>query len=580
MKYWHLFLVLFVCAFCFVSCGGEESSAPAAGKVCSSNNDCPIGYSCDTQTGNCYQGSSNQSDSGDSGNGGSSDSGSGDNSDSGSGDNSDSGDGGDSGRQDGDEDPITGKCEPGKKQTCGYEGPDGTENVGPCKAAVRTCKEDGTWGKCEDGYEPVTEIGELCGNGIDDDCNGVVDDGTDIDGDGHGACTDCCESASNCNGYDPATIHPGAYEMMGDEIDNNCNGEVDEATSCDGEDSPLVLDDYAGNAVKLAHAMGICGDQLVSAEISLAGPAATEQIADEQCVSIGTGNRGPRQSLPLPYYTSEYQTFAAEPKFGNNVLPKEGSKMAILSTGAWNHPTQNATCAKLDYGDMKTASKIPEDWINMMKDCVVPKSPTCNDNKPIETGLSNQCVGKEIPTVQDPIMLTLKVKAPMNARAFEFNLFFFSAEYPNMVCNDLNYNDFFIALLDSENNEKYPNDEQNPYDKNLAINENGNFVGVDLAPDGLFTVCGTNGSYSSFCKDGTTLLAGTGFDNLPRYNGGGTNWLTTRGNVVPGEIITLRLALWEQGEVNYGSDHSYDSTVLLDGFRWLPNPAKAGTGQQ
>ena len=175
-------------------------------------------------------------------------------------------------------------------------------------------------------------------------------------------------------------------------------------------------------------------------------------------------------------------------------------------------------------------------------------------------------------------MLELKVKVPMNARAFQFNLFFFSVEYPSTVCSSSNYNDFFIALLDSEHNTKYPNDEfQNPHDKNLAKDEKGNPVGVDLAPNGLFQVCGSNVSYASNCTQGTTLLEGTGFDT---FSSGGTGWLVTRGNVVPGETIKLRLALWEQGTVGYGPDHSWDSTVLLDGFKWLPTPAKAGTSQQ
>ena len=542
------------------------------GQSCESTFDCPIGYICDLEKKTCVN-EKNGGDSGDS-----------DGGDTDSGDSGDSGDTNHSGKQDGDDDPITGNCEPGKKQTCDYQGVPGTENVGPCKAAVRTCQEDGTWGKCEGGYEPVTEIGELCDDGIDNDCDGIVDNGRDFDGDGFGACKDCCESADDCKGYDPAGVYPGAYEMIGDEVDNNCNGEIDESTSCDGEDSALAVDDYPGNAVKLAHAMGICGDQLVSAEISLAGDPVTEYIADDSCGGLlGLSySKADRMSRSMPYYENDYKTFAAEPKFGNNITPKEGSKMAILSTGPWDGPTQDETCATLSSGDMKTASKIPSDWINMMPGCIIPKSPTCEGGTAVEDGLTNQCDGKTIPSVQDPIMLTLKIKAPMNARAFQFNLFFFSAEYPTTVCRSgNNFNDFFVALLDSEHNEKYPDDEfQNPYDKNLAKDEKGNFVGVDLAPEGLFMVCGSNGSYASNCTQGDTLLQGTGFDTLPVGEGGGTGWLTTRGNVVPGETITLRLALWEQGEVKYGPDHSWDSTVLLDGFRWLPKPAKAGTGQQ
>ena len=554
MKKFYLFSILAIIALLFVSCAEEEeNNETAQNKVCSSSLDCPIGYTCDKSNGSegtCIQ-SGKSDDSGDSGN---------------TSEDSASDTGNDTpGKQDGDDDPITGNCTPGKKQTCEYQGDPATENVGPCRAGIRTCKDDETWGKCEGEVLPVNETGELCSNGIDDDCNGVVDDGADFDGDGYGACSDCCEVASDCKGFDPATIYPGAYEMQGDGVDNNCDGQIDESTSCDGEDQPLALEDYPGNAIKLAHAMGICGDQLVSAELKLAGEPVSERI-----------NGSDRMSLPLPYYDANYKTFAAEPKFGNNIYPLEGSKIAILSTGPWNKPTKDALHATLEAGDMRTASTIPEDWINMMPGCAIPKSPSCGGTAVTEE-LSNQCAGQSIPHVQDPIMLELQVKAPMNARAFQFNLFFFSVEYPSTVCSPSNYNDFFIALLDSAHNTDYPDDEfQNPYDKNLAKDEKGNPVGVDLAPNGLFMVCGSNGSYASNCTQGTTLLEGTGFDT---FSSGGTGWLTTRGNVVPGETITLRLALWEQGTVSYGPDHSWDSTVLLDGFKWLPQPAKAGTGQ-
>jgi hypothetical protein len=580
MKIFRFFSVLTFIMFAlnfFVACSGDEEENEAGnhgGTACSSTLDCPIGYFCDTEKKTCESESG-----GGSGHHDGSDSDTGDTSD--SDDTSDSGDTG-SGNGGGSsikECSMNGACTPGDKCGCGYQADPATENVGPCRRGISTCKDDGSWGKCVGEVLPVAEFGDaLCSNGIDDDCDGTVDNGSDFDGDGFGSCADCCETATDCKGFDPATIYPGAYEMQGDEVDNNCNGEIDETTSCDGEDAALLVDDYAGNAVKLAHAMGICGDQLVSAEISLAGPAVTEYIADNSCGgALGLSySKSNRQSLPMPYYDNDYKTFAAEPKFGNNIVPLEGSKIAILSTGPWQKPTKDAACATLEAGDMKTASKIPEDWINMMPGCAIPKSPSCGGTA-ITEELSNQCAGIEIPSVQDPIMLTLKIKAPENARAFQFNLFFFSVEYPNTVCSPSNYNDFFIALLDSGHNTQYPDDEfQNPYDKNLAKDEKGNPVGVDLAPNGLFMVCGSNGDYASNCTQGTTLLEGTGFDS---WSSGGTGWLTTRGNVVPGETITLRLALWEQGEVSYGPDHSWDSTVLLDGFKWLPKPAKAGTGQ-
>lgn len=495
-------------------------------------------------------------------------------------------------------------CTPGETQPC-YEGPSGTDGVGTCKAGYKECVEDGSdWSECRDQILPSPEI---CSNGIDENCDGedmTPENAVDYDGDGYTYCTgDCCETGwePGCSGTDsPERINPGAFEMRENYFDDNCNGEVDEVEHCDAGLS-LSIGDYAGNAEKLAKAMGVCAG-LISAELSLAGTPVTEMI-DTNPNACSQGENGgcsynptERMSREMPYYESDFQTFAVTNMFGTMMKPEDGSNMlAVLSTGQWNSPTMNANIATLGAGDMQTASKIPEDWINMMKNCEIPKAPSCG-GQPLQDGLTNQCSGKEIPSVQDPIMLTLKMKVPANARAFEFNLFFMSIEYPSTVCSDNNYNDFFIALLDSTYNEKNPTAEyKNPYDKNLAKDDFGNPVGVDLAPAGLFKACNPNcggggligGMTNSinkwgFCT-GDELLNGTGFGTEGKSGmiacndgHGGTGWLRVVGNVEPNEEITLRLALWEQGTVGYGPDHSWDSTVVLDGFTWLPSPKKPG----
>jgi hypothetical protein len=208
----------------------------------------------------------------------------------------------------------------------------------------------------------------------------------------------------------------------------------------------------------------------------------------------------------------------------------------------------------------------------MMNGNKLPNAPGC----PTPTGSA----------ANDPVMLTLRIRVPTNAKSFSVSSNFFTAEFPEYTCTL--YNDFFVILLDST----YNGMPQNPADKNLAFFQPMNStekypVGVNLAygNTGLFTQCknGTTG-----CSGGpsgqimtcvsTEHLVGTGFDdprpnscNADSLNGGGTGWLRTAGNVVPGEIMTLRIAIWDT------SDHSYNSAAIIDGFAWSTEPVNPGT---
>ena len=69
--------------------------------------------------------------------------------------------------QDGD---VTGTpCHPGESQAC-FSGPPGTQGLGICAAGVRFCGEFDVWGPCEEEVLPATEV---CGNGVDEDCDGL-----------------------------------------------------------------------------------------------------------------------------------------------------------------------------------------------------------------------------------------------------------------------------------------------------------------------------------------------------------------------------------------------------------------------
>jgi hypothetical protein len=108
--------------------------------------------------------------------------------------------------------------------------------VGACRAGVQRCF-GGEWGPC---VGEATPGDELCGNGTDDDCNGVIDCPTDagleagdasppcvdFDRDGYGVGAGCM--GPDCND-DAADTHPGAEERC-DGRDNNCDGRTDDAS--------------------------------------------------------------------------------------------------------------------------------------------------------------------------------------------------------------------------------------------------------------------------------------------------------------------------------------------------------------
>ena len=74
------------------------------------------------------------------------------------------------------------------------------------------------------------------GDGVDDDCDGV--DGADHDGDGYASLG---SGGDDCDDGDPA-VHPGAEEVC-DGVDNDCNGDVDDgAEDTDGDGFPDCID--------------------------------------------------------------------------------------------------------------------------------------------------------------------------------------------------------------------------------------------------------------------------------------------------------------------------------------------------
>ncbi len=121
-------------------------------------------------------------------------------------------------------------------------------------------------GDCNDNDENIyPDNVEIAGNGIDDDCDGVTDSGNnDMDADGYAT------TGGDCDDNDP-TASPAETEVI-DGVDNDCDGIIDEDTDAYDDDG----DGYTESA-------GDCDD-----DDAMINPGATEiaNWVDDDCDGI------------------------------------------------------------------------------------------------------------------------------------------------------------------------------------------------------------------------------------------------------------------------------------------------------
>lgn len=319
-------------------------------------------------------------------------------------------------------------------------------------------------------------------------------------------------------------------EIFGDNFDGF------DLTPCD---SGLLVD--SADTAKFAAALDLC-------QTTTEGGSGPGLISASFTLADGTG-------------TPNSVSRAMRPSYGTNIVPQRGSRLVLLSTGTAAGSSDTGYVAPQVGFNAGTQSALPADWVTV--------------NPPA-------CAAPFGATARDPVMLKLRIRVPNNAQSFSLDANFLSADFPEGVCGQ--FVDHFVALLDSS----YSGSLANPSNKNLAIVTTASLsvpldVNLAMTNTALFRQClngiiGCDSPASGVITTciGNSELAGTGMDvsnavcGYSAQVGGGTGWVVIRGNVVRGEIIELRLAIWDTG------DESYDSDVVLDNFRWSYNPATPG----
>jgi hypothetical protein len=314
-------------------------------------------------------------------------------------------------------------------------------------------------------------------------------------------------------------VSPAAWDIPGNAFDDDCDGTADnEASVCDSALTP------GGDAAAHAKAMGLCrtasGDSWGVTSAAFVRANGTTACTDSK-----------------QYYITN--------AFGSGNSPTAGSKMVVYSSGTARDSNDSGWVKPNGSGYNAGTSSTPAYAI------------------PAATGCSSGTSGK------DSCGLKVTIKAPSNVQSFSYNFNFFTSEYPEWLCTS--YNDAFVAYyLGSLNTQS---------SKNISFDKQNNPVSVN---NGLFDI---PAGWPPPASGTHAKLNGTGFDGVcdndhsgAKYKndsicGGSTGWLVTSAPVQAGEEITLHFSIWDTG------DNQWDSTVLIDNFRWSASTASIETGE-
>lgn len=226
---------------------------------------------------------------------------------------------------------------------------------------------------------------EACAKGACVPCTMI-----DADKDGVNACDDC-------NDNDPS-VRPGAFDVPGNGVDDDCDGKIDDVATCD---TGLASD--SSDPLDMAKAMDICDKNATASWPTLADARAHQVAAD----------------------------------WGSVFMPRLGASLAALSSGI--------AADKDDTKPMFDGAATPQQGTDFGKTgATFPVSPM--------SFACGNATYQDPATANDYTELKVQLVVPVNARSFAIDAAYLTAEAPEAVCGGTwnTFDDPAFILLDSQ----------------------------------------------------------------------------------------------------------------------------------
>ncbi len=363
---------------------------------------------------------------------------------------------------------------------------------------------------------------------------------------------------------DPGTSSSGAASSEGGE--ELCgNGKVDPGEDCDGE--LVAAESCADLDAAYTEGTPTCdGACRLDTSACVACEAPTLKPCDDAsdyplhalelgCDDVNGWSAADSVSLVSKTFNSSDPTaYRVLRRFGSHPSawsPRAGTRALLVGTGKFDPPDGDGVVTAVPGAAQYGGNNLNPDSEDMLPEGLAVRTVDggsepfvdCDGLNDCSNTLADQWNALSPKDAKDIFWFDVVTVVPPGTRGYTLDLAFFTAHYPEY--NGHSYNDMVVLWSQSE-----------AYVGNISYRRDGDKVGPLSLPELVDAGWMTHDGASD------PAMLGTGYDGVPKSEGGASEWLTIAGPAVPGESLTLTLALMDL------EDSAVDSAILVDNFRW------------